>query len=74
MNAIITLKNISDFISKAFIIIGINLQDSLCNCLVFLCEVSRFSTVMLVIGAPVDAKYFTKKLDIVLETKLMNRI
>ena len=55
VNAIITLKNVSDLVStKPLIIIGINLKDHLTDLLIFPGAVSRIRTEMLVIGASVD--------------------
>ena len=72
VNAIITLKNVSDFIStKPFVIISEDLQNGFCDCLIFFGAISRFSAVMLVISASVDTKNFAEKFDVMLETKFM---
>ena len=68
-DAIITLKDVSDFVSaKPFVVIGIDLKDYPGNILILLCTISRFRIVMFVIGAAVDTEDLAENLDIMLMT------
>ena len=74
VNAIVTLKDICDFVStKSFIVIGVNLKNKPCNFLVFFGSVCRFGVKVLVVGASVNTKNLTKNFNVMLEAKFMNR-
>lgn len=57
VDAIVTFKNVSDFMgAETFIIIGINVQDQGSDLLVFPDSGSSFRGEVLIIGTPVDRK------------------
>ncbi len=67
--AIITLKDISNFVStKAFMVIRIDMENKLGNLLILLCSVGGFRRIMLVVSASVNAEDLAKNLDVMLKS------
>ena len=61
VDAIITLKDISDLISaKTLLIVGMDLQNEPCNLLILFCTVSGFRGVVLIVSASVNTENLAK--------------
>ncbi len=72
MYAIITLKDISDFVcSKSLVVVCIDMKNQRSNMLIFSDTWCGFSREMFVISASVDPKNPAEGFDAVLETELM---
>ncbi len=75
VEALITLKDICNLIStKPFVVIGVDLQNELCNLLILFSTISRLRIKVLAIVTPVDAQDPAEKLDVMLEEEFMYRI
>ena len=72
-NAIVTTKEICDFISTdAFIVVSVNVQNHLFDVLILNGSGRRQRIKMFVISAAVYVEYTAEGFDIVLESKLIN--
>lgn len=75
MYAIITLKNISDFVcSESLVVICVDMKNQGRNMLILSDTWCRFRREMFVISASVDLKDPAEGFDAMLETKLMYSI
>ena len=75
VNAIITLKNVSNLVcSETFIIVRIDLKDDAFDVLVFFDSGSKVFAEVLIISASVDFQDTAESLDVVLKAELMDSV
>lgn len=74
-NAIVTPKNVSDFIcTKTLVVIGMDFENCFCDFLIFLVAVCQLGIEMLVVGVAVYPQNTAQGLDVVPEPEFMNSI